>query len=147
MFSKFLNLRVASLVLGLIVGVFVVAHPVSAQVTGVSGTPRVIIYSGQNPQSSQTNYTARFQRLASGTFMRDVLGSLITSGAWGNLSIVPAGPLCNHKPRKRFAVGHVVSTRCGRPESNPDFCSLHSLTPPKSFSKPPRTPIRVHWDR
>ena len=53
------------------------------------GANRIIVYSGQNPTSAQANQSPRFQRLGDGTFMRDVMGALATSGAYSNLKIIP----------------------------------------------------------
>lgn len=80
----FKKLSVAAM---LLVGLAICATPAIA-------ANRVMVYSGQNPSSTETNQQPRFQRLADGTFMRDVMGSLATTGAYSNLSIVSGSGLC-----------------------------------------------------
>jgi hypothetical protein len=56
-------------------------------------TGRVEVYAGQNPDTNETNLQPRYQRLAQGTYLRDLMGTLATSGAWSNLAIKPANGL------------------------------------------------------
>jgi hypothetical protein len=68
--------------------------PGAAQVaTSNPPTARVMVYAGQNPDTNETNIQWRFQRLAQGTFTRDVLASLASTGAWSNLQITPGNGL------------------------------------------------------
>jgi len=80
--KKFLFSLLASIVL---------LAPVSA-----SAANRVMVYAGQNPDTNETNQAVRFQRLADGTFMRDVLGSLGVSGAWSNLAVTSTATSGNY---------------------------------------------------
>lgn len=50
-------------------------------------------YGGQNPDNDQTNMQTRFERLALGTVLRDLIASnLVSSGAWSNMSLAsPSG--------------------------------------------------------
>ena len=71
--------------------------PFVAQATQVTVQPaptaRVMVYAGQNPDTNETNLIPRFQRLADGTMLRDILSTLGTSGAWSNIAIRPGSGL------------------------------------------------------
>lgn len=92
-----------------------------------SATNRGVVYPGENPDALQSNQDKRYQRLADGTVLRDLLGVLNVTGAWSSISVVGvnlAGPYVQVIPSSSPAgqAGMLYQVLSDDPSPVPNVC-------------------------
>ena len=94
-----------------------------------SATNRITVYLSQNPDTNESNLQWRYQRLADGTILRDIMGPQAVSGAWSNLIVVTTSSL-NVK----------VDIATPAPSTSPQAGMLYQLGPNDPNSVPASCP-------